>query len=69
MTYIDFVMYEILDVNSTFEATLLDDLELSNLKDFHARIQSLPTLAAYMKSDKFLAGPLNGATALWGAFE
>ena len=66
MTYIDFVMYEILDVNSTFEATLLDDLELSNLKDFHARIQSLPTLAAYMKSDKFLSKPFTGHMANWG---
>ena len=58
-------MYEILDVNSTLEPNLLS--ELSNLKDFHARMQSLPTLAAFMKSDKFMARPLTGPMAHWGS--
>ena len=60
-------MYELLDINCLLEPNVLNDFP--TLKDYHARIESLPPLAAYMKSDKFLAGPLNGATALWGAFE
>jgi glutathione S-transferase len=58
-------MYEILDVNSTFEPNLL--AEFQNLKDFHDRMQSLPTFAAYMKSDKFMARPFTGPMAHWGS--
>lgn len=57
-------MYEILDVNSTLEPNLLD--ELLNLTDFHARMQSLPNLAAFMKSNKFMPTPLTGPMAHWG---
>lgn len=54
-------MYELLDQNSHLEPTVLD--ELPNLKAFHARVQGLEQIAAYMKSDKFLARPLNGPMA------
>ena len=59
------MVYELLDVHSHLEPTILNDFP--NLKAYHARIQELPTLAAYMKSDKFLAKPLNAAMAAWGA--
>jgi glutathione S-transferase len=54
-------MYELLDQNSHLEPTVLD--EFPNLKAFHARVQGLEQIAAYMKSDKFLARPLNGPMA------
>lgn len=54
-------MYELLDQNSHLEPTVLD--ESPNLKAFHARVQGLEQIAAYMKSDKFLARPLNGPMA------
>ena len=54
-------MYELLDQNSHLEPTVLD--EFHNLKAFHARVQGLEQIAAYMKSDKFLARPLNGPMA------
>lgn len=63
ITYIDFLMYELLDQNSHMEPTALD--EFPNLKAFHARIQGLDQIAAYMKSDKFLARPLNGPMAFF----
>lgn len=64
ITYIDFLVYELLDVHSALEPTILKDFP--NLKAFHARVQALPAVAAYMKSDKFLAKPLNGPMAAWG---
>jgi len=60
-------MYELLDVNCHLESNVLDDF--TNLRAYHDRIQSLPTLAAYIKSDKFIAQPFNGATAYWGAIK
>ena len=57
-------MYEILYANSHLDANLLADF--ASLKAFHSRIQSLPTVAAYLKSDKFLPKPFNGAMATWG---
>ena len=64
ITYIDFLVYELLDIHSHLEPSILEDFP--NLKAYHARIQELPTVAAYMKSDKFLAKPLNGPMAAWG---
>ena len=57
-------MYELLDLNSILEPTALD--EFPNLKAFHARVQGLDQIAAYMKSDKFIARPLNGPMASFG---
>ncbi len=54
-------MYELLDQNTILEPTALD--EFPNLKAFHARVQQLDQIAAYMKSDKFLARPVNGPMA------
>ena len=57
-------MYELLDVHSHLEPTILNDF--ANIKAYHARIQELPTVAAYIKSEKFLAKPLNAQMAVWG---
>ena len=56
-------MYELLDVHSKFEPTLLD--EVANLKAYHDRIEKLPALAAYMKSANFIKSPINGPMAQW----
>ena len=58
-------MYELFDINSQLEPTVLDDFP--NLKAFHGRVQAMPTVAAYINSDKFLAKPFNGAMAKWGS--
>ena len=57
-------MYELFDIHSLLIPNLLD--EFPNLKAYHARIQGLEKVAAYMKSDKFIAYPLNGSMAAWG---
>ena len=64
ITYVDFLMYDLLDIHSKFEPTILD--EVANLKAYHDRIERLPTVAAYMKSDKFIKAPLNGPFAAFG---
>jgi len=37
ITYIDFLMYELLDINSHLEPTILDDVP--SLRAFHSRIE------------------------------
>ena len=64
MTYIDFVMYEILDVHSILEPKALD--EFKNLQAYLERFRALENISAYMKSEKFLAYPLNGPMASFG---
>lgn len=57
-------MYELLDINSHLEPAILDDVP--SLRAFHSRIKELPAIAAYMKSGKFLAYPLNAPFAAFG---
>ncbi len=64
ITYIDFVIYELLDQNSQLIPGLLD--EFPNLKEFHARIGGLEKVAAYLSSDKCIKYPFNGPMAQWG---
>ncbi|XP_019643930.1 PREDICTED: glutathione S-transferase Mu 5-like isoform X1 [Branchiostoma belcheri] len=64
ITFVDFPMYELLDQHRILEPTLLDDFQ--NLKDFLARFEALPKIAAYMKSDRFLSHPINNPMAKFG---
>ena len=60
-------MFELMDVHSILEPSILNDFP--NLKAYHARIQALPKIAAYMKSSKFIAWPLNAPFAFFGGGE
>ncbi|XP_043860157.1 glutathione S-transferase Mu 3-like [Dromiciops gliroides] len=64
ITFVDFVMYDVLDQNQLFEPKCLD--EFPNLKDFIARFEALEKIAAYMRSDKFYKQPINAKMAKWG---
>jgi len=64
MTYMDFIMYEILDGHSTLEPKALEDFK--NLQAFLERFRALESISAYMKSDKFIAYPINGPMAAFG---
>ena len=57
-------MYELLDTHTALEPTILD--HVTNLKAYHDRIEQLPTLAAYMKSDKFLKAPISTPNCVFG---
>ncbi|KAM6218735.1 glutathione S-transferase Mu 1 [Rhynchocyon petersi] len=64
ITFVDFLAYDVLDMNRIFEPKCLD--AFPNLKDFMARFEGLDRISAYMKSSKFLPRPLFGKHALWG---
>jgi len=63
-SYVDFILYEFLDQTRIFSPSALDDF--ANLREFVERFENLPKIAAYLKSDKYLKWPLNGAMAQWG---
>lgn len=60
ITFVDFIVYEALDHHRLFEPSLV---EADNLKAFLARIEALPAIAEYMKSDKFISRPINNKMA------
>lgn len=64
LSYADFILYEFLDQQRLFSPAALDDF--ANLRELVERFENLPKVAAYLKSDKFLKGPINGARAQWG---
>ncbi|XP_031142610.1 glutathione S-transferase Mu 3-like isoform X2 [Sander lucioperca] len=64
ITFVDFIMYELLDQHRMFHPTCLDDFK--NLKDLLDRFEALEKIAAYMKSDRFMKTPVNNKMAKWG---
>uniref|UniRef100_A0A8C0YYG5 Glutathione S-transferase n=1 Tax=Canis lupus familiaris TaxID=9615 RepID=A0A8C0YYG5_CANLF len=64
LTYVDFLVYDILDLHRIFEPTSLD--AFPNLKEFMARFEGLKNISAYMKSSRFIPGPLFLKIAMWG---
>ncbi|XP_065447425.1 glutathione S-transferase Mu 3-like [Chrysemys picta bellii] len=63
ITFVDFVMYDILDQNRMFEPKCLDQFQ--NLKDFLARFEALEKVTAYMSSSHFMKTPVNNRMAKW----
>ncbi|KXJ12315.1 Glutathione S-transferase Mu 3 [Exaiptasia diaphana] len=63
ITFVDFVMYELLDQHKVFDASLLEPHK--NLQAFMERIEALPKIAEYMKSDKFMTRPINNPMAVF----
>ncbi|TNM87188.1 hypothetical protein fugu_007418 [Takifugu bimaculatus] len=64
ITFVDFIMYELLDQHRMFQPSCLDDFK--NLKDLLDRFEALEEIAAYMKSDRFIKTPVNNKMARWG---
>ncbi|XP_068997267.1 glutathione S-transferase Mu 3-like [Embiotoca jacksoni] len=64
ITFVDFIMYELLDQHRMFQSTCLDDFK--NLKDLLDRFEALEKIAAYMKSDRYMKTPVNNKMAKWG---
>ncbi|KAJ7377624.1 Glutathione S-transferase Mu 3 [Desmophyllum pertusum] len=61
ITFVDFVLYEAMTSIVFFEPSLLEPHK--NLKEFLTRIEELPSIAAYLKSDSFKAHPINNKMA------
>ncbi|XP_040854565.1 glutathione S-transferase Mu 1 isoform X7 [Ochotona curzoniae] len=63
ITFADFLVYDILDQNRIFAPGCLD--AFPNLKDFVARFEGLPKIAAYIKSSHFIRVPMFLKCATW----
>ncbi|CAH3186664.1 unnamed protein product [Porites lobata] len=61
ISFVDFILFEALDEHLLFEASLLDPHV--NLKEYRSRIEELTSIAAYRKSEKFKAHPINNKMA------
>jgi len=59
-------MYEFLDQNKSLKPEDLNKFE--NLRRFFGQFENLETIAAYLKSDKFLKYPLFSPMALFGGY-
>ena len=64
ITYPDFHLYEMLDQHKQLKPDCLK--EFSNLEAFCARFEKLAAIEKYMKSDRFMAAPLNNKMASFG---
>ena len=51
LTYVDFLLYDVLDIYRIFEATALT--AFPNLVEYVERIEKLPAIAAYFSSGKY----------------
>ncbi|XP_027022859.1 glutathione S-transferase Mu 3-like [Tachysurus fulvidraco] len=64
ITFVDFIMYELLDQHRMFEPKCLDNFK--NLSDLLGRFEALEKISNYMKSSRFLKAPVNNKMAKWG---
>ncbi|CAG7836442.1 unnamed protein product [Allacma fusca] len=65
VTFVDFIVYEMLDQHKLLEPTCLDNFQ--NLRNFVNNIESLERIAAYLKSDKAIKDRLNNRMARFGS--
>ncbi|KYO33155.1 glutathione S-transferase Mu 1 [Alligator mississippiensis] len=63
LTYVDFLMYDVLDQHRMFEPKCLD--QLKNLKSFLDRFEALEKIAAYMHSGRYMKTPIFWRIAQW----
>uniref|UniRef100_A0A8D0L1I0 Glutathione S-transferase n=1 Tax=Sphenodon punctatus TaxID=8508 RepID=A0A8D0L1I0_SPHPU len=63
LTYVDFLVYDVLDQHRMFEPKCLD--QLKNLKEFLDRFEALEKIDAYMHSNRFMKTPIFWRIAQW----
>jgi len=64
ITYVDFLIYEIFFQMKVFSAASFASFD--NLTSYISRIEALPSIAEYIKSDKFIKWPFNNNMAQYG---
>jgi len=65
LTFVDFVMYELLDQHRELDKALC--AKYAKLMEFLDRFEKLPQIEAYMKSGRFMKAPINNKMAKFGA--
>jgi len=63
ITVVDFLVFEHLDIISMLFEGKLE--QYSKLKAYYNRINNLPAISSYRKSNRFQSHPVNGASANW----
>mmetsp|Transcript_24778 Transcript_24778/g.32371 ORF Transcript_24778/g.32371 Transcript_24778/m.32371 type:complete len:267 (-) Transcript_24778:287-1087(-) len=67
ITVVDFVLYELLDQSRIMQKRICNKEDLfnnyPNLAQFLDRFEELPAIKAYMKSERFMKGPINNKIA------
>ncbi|XP_028735242.1 glutathione S-transferase Mu 1-like [Peromyscus leucopus] len=63
ITYVDFLVYDILDQHRIFQPHCLD--AFPNLNDFMVRFEGLKKISDYMKSSRFIYKPFYVKLAFW----
>lgn len=64
ISYVDFFIYSVVDYIRLFKPELLENQ--ATLNAFLDRIEALPAINAYIKSDKFYRMPITGPMSKWG---
>ncbi|CAN9516199.1 unnamed protein product [Ophioblennius macclurei] len=64
ITFVDFIMYELLDQHKMFDCKTV--CQFKNLCDYMERFEALDKIKAYMQSSRFIKGPVNNKMAKWG---
>ncbi|KAK7079268.1 Glutathione S-transferase Mu 3 [Halocaridina rubra] len=64
ITFVDFLMYELLDQHLLLDGAVLKDAK--NLEEFQKRFEELENIKKYMESPRFLKSPLNNKIAKFG---
>ena len=64
LTYVDFMLWEILDHIELFDKSLFNGFD--NLKNYKTRFAEIPRIKSYITSDRFMKGPCNNKMAKWG---
>nr|APH81355.1 GST Mu 3 [Tigriopus kingsejongensis] len=64
LTFVDFIMYELLDQHRELAPEIIN--ATPKIVEFLNRFEQLPTIEAYMKSDRFMKLPLNNRMAKFG---
>merc|ERR1711874_274787 len=64
LTFVDFVMYELIDQHKLLAPDCLKPY--ANLEAFQERFEALPKVSQYMKSSSFMKSPINNKMAKFG---
>lgn len=63
LTFVDFIMYELLDQHRLFADGFLDSFD--NLKNFMGNFEAVPAIKEFMQSEKCFKGDINNKSALF----
>ncbi|XP_022698807.1 glutathione S-transferase class-mu 26 kDa isozyme 47-like isoform X3 [Varroa jacobsoni] len=67
ISYVDFLLFEILDIFQILDAGVIDTPETKSLRTYYNHVRALPKLKAYLESERHISWPVFGPSAeVWG---